>query len=390
MKLARRLLGTQVRRATLMAAVVACGAMILPAQAAPEPQAPDQLRSELADAQFPGENEVPPPGSISLTEGTVTSSQGAVVSGSKMYITTGPDNPIWGAMFFGKFNTPVGDPDGYALACSPQPGPPCVPNPFFQPTCATDDPATQTGMSYQAHRMYLLSPLAGGGADVGLVTELPVNLTAFGSIPATATVTMRAPRVNGEILPFEVHVWQSTSTGRASSCDPSFRPPASALVEGKVDIYISNLVIDGVPVELGPACRTESPSDLYLWGDFAGGGYSPGSGGLLGAFDGLHPGSSLPLDSPVYQGAFDGRDIPASTGVDVAPFTGCGSDGEDLSSILTSMASGPNNPVRAIQAPLVPLGEIPWDDFTRCISGLCPLPGPPAPEMPPLPNGETP
>jgi hypothetical protein len=313
-----------------------------------------------------------------------------------MYITAGPDNPIWGALYVGIFNTPIENPDHYDNPCIPGFGrPPCVPNPFRQPACATDDPATQTGAAYQPSQMYPLGPLPGGGADVGLVARIPVNLVAFGSIPATATVTMRAPRVNGEVQPFKVHQWQSTGTGRANSCDPSFHPPVSVLVEGQVEIFMSDLVIDGVPVDLGPGCRTERPSDLRLWGEVGsgpggGGGYTPGSGGDLGAYDGLHPGSSLPLDHPLYLGAFDGRDIPASTGVEVPPFTGCTAGDDDLSPLLTAMASGPNNPVRATQSPTVPFGDLPWDDFTECSSGICPLPAPATPEMPPLPNGELP
>ena len=379
--------GNRIRRAVAFAAVVACGATMLPAQAAPESQEQSQSGANVMAAQFPGEDQVPPPGSISLTQGTVTSSQGAVVNRSKMYITTAASNPIWGAMYFGQFNFPVESPETYVLACADVGGPPCVPNPFDQPECATDDPTTQAGMSYQSHRMYTMGPFPDGGADVGLVNRMKVNLLAFGSIPAVATLTMRTPVIGGEVTPLNIHIWQYTND---ESCDPNFVPEPSALVEGKVDIYLSDLSIDGVAVELGPNCRTERPSDLFLWGDFASGAYTAGSGGPLGSSEGLHPGSILPLTSPVYQGAFDGREIPASAGVDVAPFVGCGSESDDLSAVVTAMASGPNNPVSAVQGPLVPLGEIPWDDFTRCISELCPLPGPAKPEMPPLPNGELP
>ncbi len=366
---------------------------MLPAQAAPESQQQGQSSGDVMAAQFPGEDQVPPPGSISLTQGTVTSSQGAVVNRSKMYITTAANNPIWGAMYFGLLNFPVESPDSYALACADVGGPPCVPNPFEQPECATDDPATQTGMSYQPHRMYTMGPLPGGGADVGLVNRMKVNLVAFGSIPAVATLTMRTPVVDGEVTPLSVHIWQSTPGGRASSCDPSFEPAPSALVEGQVDIYLSDLSIDGVPVELGPNCRTERPSDLFLWGDFASGAYTAGGGGPLGSYEGLHPGSIVPLTSPVYQGAFDGRQIPASAGIDVAPFVDCGSESDDLSAVLTAMASGPNNPVAVTQGALVSSdGTVPFGDLAKCdpISGNCPLPGPAAPAMPPLPNGEVP
>lgn len=397
MKLTSLTRSNRIRRAVAFAAVVACGTTMLPAQAAPESQQQGQSSANVMAAQFPGEDDVPPPGSISLTQGIVTSSQGAVVNRSKMYITTGPENPIWGGMFFGLFNYPVESPTTFRPGCTFLEGPPCVPDPFHQPPCATDDPATQSGMQYQPHLMYALGPIAGGGADVGLVTKTKVNLVAFGSIPATATLTLRTPRANGEAQPFKVHIWQSTDAGRVNSCDPSFVPPTSALIEGQVDIYLSELTIDGVPVDVGASCRTERPSDLYLWGDFESGGYTAGTGGPVNAYDGMHPGSILPLTSPVYQGAFDGREIPASTGIDVAPFTGCVSGGDDLSSVLTSLASGPNNPVRVVQGPLVAAtGTIPFENLTQCVPqigqvpAICPLPGPAVPERPPLAGSETP
>ncbi|OUZ10550.1 hypothetical protein BHE97_07275 [Aeromicrobium sp. PE09-221] len=387
------------RRAGALAAVIVGGALIAPSQAAPDADPPALLQpmAGTADARYPGEDEVPPPGSISQTMGTVTNSQGTVVNNSRMYITNGQDNPIWGGLYFGEYNRPVEDPEMYLPSCIPSTDVPCVPNPFYQPECATSDPATQLKGQYQRHRMYPMGPLEGGGADVGLLTQMKVNMVAFGSVPATATLTMRSPRISGEVQPFYIHLWdsqvtRSTAPRRASSCDPDFRAPGaqvSSLVEGQIEVTLSDLVVDGVPVDVGPACRTEHAAEIDLWAEFDEGYYTAAGGGPLGAYDGLHPGSIIPLDHPLYFGAFDGRDIPASAGIDVPAFTGCGTGGDDLSPLVTAMASGPNNPVRAVQGPLISLNEIPWDDFTRCTQGggqlQCPLPGPETPEMPPLP-----
>ncbi len=239
--------------------------------------------------------------------------------------------------------------------------------------------------------IYPMRPLAGGGAEIGVVTKTSVNLLAFGSIPATATVTVRVPRENGKVVPLIAHVCQTAPFGPRPGCDPSFSPPtATTLVEGTVEVFISDLVLDGVPVDVGPSCRTMEPTPVYLWGAQGENPYFPSSGGELGAYDGINPGSRFAVDHPIYRGRFDGREnIPASTGIDIPSFTGCGTAGEDLSSLVTSVAAGPNNPIRAIQKTPVefPADEgVPIDDLLRCdINGNCPLPAPPVPAAPPLP-----
>jgi hypothetical protein len=337
---------------------------------------------------LPGRDDLPR--GVSSAEGVVTSSQGAVVRRSKMYITIGSGNPMWGALFTPMFNTPVEAPTTFLGLCSR--GRPCLPDPFYQPACATDDLATQRRGNYFRSLLYPMARLKGGGVDVGLVATTRVNLIAFGSIPASATLTLRAPRVDGRVKPFTIHVWGISQGG----CDPDWVFPTSlinrTLAEGQVVITLSDLQVDGVPVELGRSCRTVRPVDLRLWheGQVAAGGYSPGGGGDLGAYDGLHPGSQAPLDSPYYQ-EDDGRTIPASTGVTVPPFTGCGTRGEDLSPLVTAMASGPNNPVRISQSPIIPHeGGLDLGDLERCQTNgvICPLPGPDAPERPPLPEGD--
>lgn len=336
-------------------------------------------------AGLPGFNDLPAHLSISATEGTVTSSQRAVARRSKMSITS---RPIWGALYLYGHNTPVDNPTRYLPACHPGLKTHCTPDPFYQPSCATDDPATQWRTAYSRHALYPIKPLEGGGAEVGVLIEDKINLIAFGTIPATATLTMSVPRVNGAFRPLMSHLWDRKTGG----CAPRPRdiPAVSALVEGKVIIQLSDLEVDGVPVDLGPRCRTRRPADVYLWGDAGSGNYFPSSGGPLGAFDGLHPGSRGPLNDPFYF-EDNGRTLPPSSGVDIPPFVNCGTGGDDLSPVVSAMASGPNNPVRAVQGGLVFLNRIPLEDLTMCTTGgaaRCPLPAPEAPPMPPLPDGE--
>lgn len=381
------------RRAVGIACLAVVTSLLLATPGSSAPDGPvaaavpgeEGLPQTQSAASVPGEEDLPKT-PIALARGVVTNSQGGVVRRSKMYLTIKPEDPIWGVLYTGIYNWPAEDPTGFAQLCAR--GRPCVSDPFYQPPCATDDPATQRVGQYLRHRVYPVSPRGGGGgADVGLLAEMRVNLIAFGALPATATLTLRAPRVDGQVQPIRVQTWQTTRLG----CDPSFvAPAASALAEGQVEISLADLEVDGVPVDLGPNCRTVRPADLALWGETEHGGYYPNTGGPLGAFDGLHPGSLGPLDSPFYF-EDNGRVIPPSTGITIPSFTGCGTGGEDLSPLVTAMASGPNNPVRAQQSTLITQldGSVDLNDLTKCQhTGECPLPAPAVPERPPLPEGD--
>lgn len=334
---------------------------------------------------LPGFDDLPVRNSFSVTEGTVTSSQHAVARRSKMSITS---RLIWGAMYFGEFNIPTDSPTSFNPLCILQRH--CLSDPFYQPSCATDDPVTHWKTNYVRNPMYPLKPLEDGGAEVGVLSEEKINLIAFGTIPATATLTMSVPRVDGKVQPLMAHMWGRMSDAAwAKGCAPlpSDLHKVSTLLEGKIIVQLSDLEIDGVQVDLGPRCRTKQPTQVYLWGDAAVGSYTPGGGGPLGAFDGLHPGSRGPLNDPYYR-EDNGRTIPPSSGINIPPFVDCGTGGDDLSPVVSAMASGPNNPVRAVQKPIVPLHRIPLEDLSLCGGSLCPLPAPEVPPMPPLPDGE--
>lgn len=336
----------------------------------------------------PGDEDIPDR-PIAASQGFATLAQGAVVRRSKMYITIGSDrnNPMWSAIYTFLYNTPVENPEQYLAGCSKNRGRPCIPNPFYQPDCATNDVETQRGGLYFRSLIYPFTPLS-NGAEVGLLAKTRVRLVAFGSIPAEATLTLRVPRDNGRVQPFVAHIWQNKLDG--VGCDPSFvSPDVDALVEGKVIISLSDLRVDGVAVPLGPSCRTVRPAELALWAETANGGYFPADGGRLGAYDGLHPGSLKPLSSPYYS-ELQGRTIPPSTGLTIPDFTGCGVGGEDLSPLVSAMASGPNNPVRASQGMVSFRNNgIDLNDIRSCDDqGRCPTPGPEVPPRPPLPAGD--
>jgi len=330
----------------------------------------------------PGLDDLPAVKELTTSQAVAALSQGTVVRRSKTYITMGTDIPMWAAVYVFMYNTPTDNPTSTVSQCAR--GRRCVPNPFFQPACATDDINTQRKGQYFRSYIFPMSKLPGGGVDVGLVARTDVRLVAFGSMPATATLTLRVPQAGARVKPLVAHTWQSSG-----GCDPAqVGASADSLVEGQVEIRLSDLKVDGVPVPLGPSCRTERPADLALWGDPASGGYFPGSGGRLLAYDGAHVGSLGRLDDPFYV-ELQGRVIPPSTGVTIPPFTGCGV-GDDLDPLITAMASGPNNPLRVMQ------GQARfWDsgfdlnDLEACdASGRCPLPVPPLGDRPPLPEGD--
>lgn len=342
--------------------------------------------SSSAPGDPPGEEDLPDYTQIALSRGTVASTQGAVVRRSKMYITVRPDDPIWGVFYNNMFNTPAEAPTHFQGGLCTR-GRPCIANPFEQPPCATSDIGTQWRGGYYRYLLYPVKPLSSGGVDVGGLAEVPVNLVAFGSIPAQATIVLRSPRVDGKVSPLRIHLWSISAN---LGCElPPVDKQVHTLVEGKVEIRIKNLKVDGTPVDIGNNCRSVRPADLALWGESGEGGYFPLTGGNLGAFDGLHGGSLGPLRSPYYQ-SDEGRVLKPSTGMTVPAFSGCRAGGEDLSPLVTAMASGPNNPVRVKQGTvIVPMSGIDLNNLGTCNEqGQCPLPAPDTPERPPLPGDE--
>lgn len=355
------------RRVAAVLVVLVGAAVVMPASADPGASGVARGSEQL------------PSGSGYQTSGVVMATQGLVARSSKMYITIGPDNPIIGALRYGRFNEPIEDPTSYSAQNR-------VAWPFDAPACATVPPDEFGLVQYVLSDLTALSVTPDGKLDeVGVLPSVRVNLLAFGSLPATATISLAMTRSGGEVTPWAVHVWAPGSSdipGCANGTD-FYR----AMVEGQADVRIHDLEIDGVPVDLGPNCQTERPVDLRLWGEE---GYQALRTGNLAQYDGLATGTRIPLDSPYYF-EHNGRGlIPDSTGVDIPPFVGCASEGDDLSSIVTAMASGPNNPVRVSQAQPMYSGVDPDDIFKCDAPGFCPAPPTSAPPMPPLPAGEAP
>jgi hypothetical protein len=103
---------------------------------------------------------------------------------------------------------------------------------------------------------------------------------------------------------------------------------------GSVNVRISNVLVDQVPLNVGPNCHSAVPMHLNLVG--------------------LSPKYTL------FQGG------PLNGTVTVPPFTGCGTGGDNLDPLLTGMISGPGNKINQIQGNLAP-----WNPKQKNDCGAC-------------------
>lgn len=337
-----------------------------------------------------------PPQERYVTKGAVASTQGAYVRPSKMYITIDKGNPIWGLLYYGEWNAcgsgrraticPIGKPvESYGSSIR-------IGWPFALPGTCTDAANPNATTQYVRSKIVFVSTRTertDGGVEypldqVGQFPAVRVNMLGFGSIPVSVTLQMSMKRQGGVVSPWKVHVWNPVGLQGCSQTPSSYY---RALIEGQVEIRLADLKVDGVPVDLGPSCRTSKPVDLALWGEP---GYIALQGGYLSQVRGLETGGGtvVPLRTPGYPETNssiyfedEGRMLPDSKGVDIPPFTGCGAT-EDLDPLVTAMASGPDNPVRVAQG--LPLSDgFDLADLGRCnASGQCPLPAPDAPDLP--------
>ncbi|MFF1925347.1 DUF6801 domain-containing protein [Streptomyces sp. NPDC058221] len=149
----------------------------------------------------------------------------------------------------------------------------------------------------------------------------------FGFQPVSAKVSFE----NGPI---------TVSTGNIGS------PPdriAFSTVSFRQVLRIHDVKVNGVPLDVGSSCRTSKPFKVVL------------NGGAR------------------YTHVFAGGELDGE--VDIPPFAGCGSDGEDLDPLFTASLSGPGNRIFMNQG-------------TTCVPSEPSTPCPPT--MPTLPGTKTP
>lgn len=140
----------------------------------------------------------------------------------------------------------------------------------------------------------------------------------FGFMPTTAVMTMT------DVGPLTL-VIAGSSGGNYTTTTTVF---------GRLDLRLSDVEVNGTPLDVGPNCHTVKPLDLRLTG-------------LDKSQEVGHTGVVTPSDyneiegGPLFQ---DKLTIP--------PFTGCSAHGDDVDALLTASISGPDNSLNFIQGGL--------------------------------------
>ncbi len=239
--------------------------------------------------------------------------------------------------------------------------------PARQPPCATAaDPAID---SYITVDSYAVST-APGARPYGAFPATKVSMLAFGSIPVTATVHLNQLVSNNKIQPIKVVQYFAN---QSPACDPNWSnevPAATNIVRGNVNLSISDVTVDQVPLNVGSNCHTATPVYLNLWGDQT---YFYAGGGTL-----VQQANATKVNGYVLH--------PDSTDLTIPPFTGCNNAGDDVSRLITAMISGPGNELKVAQG-VAKLGGFDPNDPTACYYDVnnnlvCPLPAPPYPTFP--------
>lgn len=94
-------------------------------------------------------------------------------------------------------------------------------------------------------------------------------------------------------------------------------PISAALLDVtiKAHVVVRNAKVDGVPLDVGPNCRTATPVTIHVK-------------------------QAIDLRPP----SLGGHPTPVSTAYEIPPFAGC-TGSEDVSKVLTGLISGPDNPL---------------------------------------------
>jgi hypothetical protein len=198
---------------------------------------------------------------------------------------------------------------------------------------------------------YLYALTKGGvkSKPYGVFAPTEISTLAFGLIPMTATVTLKQPIVHGAIQPLLAQLYEL----QVSSCDPAWLatvPSFYSRVTGQAELSISNVKVDGQPVDVGATCRTEKPLELNLQGsqDLTS-LYVPQFGGPLRQEHDTEPATQDPNSYPMY---------PDSSDLTIPAFTGCRSaTGDDISRAVSALVSSSDNRIVANQGGVAVTGQ---------------------------------
>jgi hypothetical protein len=187
------------------------------------------------------------------------------------------------------------------------------------------------GRAYPVERA---TPLTNSG-----FTNFPattVRMVAFGSIPVQAVVHLSLP-LDSEGLPEAITAravndwWEFDKGPAAGKYDGRYQRVSDSTITGKVVVRLSDLKVDGVAVDVGSHCQTATPAKLTGHGT----------------------GYTINADEHMPSGSYDPRTGGSIIGtLDVPSFAGCGVAGDDLSPLISAMASGSDFPVKIEQGEL--------------------------------------
>ena len=227
----------------------------------------------------------------------------------------------------------------------------CVVSQAFSTPCTRHVgalPALPDGLVWEAAYAdnWVVTPDKNGGPpSYGVFAPVHISMLAFGSIPVTATLYLSQTVHNGLYDPFELQLTAAGSALPPGFVIPGYGPTPSypddnaqfsypASITGTVNLRIADVAVDGQPLDVGNQCRSVTPAALTL----------SAVGGFYDINDILRPGKPgefAPLGQSGPGGTLSGGNV------DIPAFTGCSDGNEDLSTLITGMASGPTNSISA-------------------------------------------
>lgn len=214
------------------------------------------------------------------------------------------------------------------------------------------DPAVSSVLWMGAFAESWVESPPGASTEFGVFPAFTVHTVAFGSIPVTATVHIAQTMHDGLRDPLEFDWLQAQTAVPAGTVIPGYGPAPAwtdvngtnahfsypSEISGSVTIRLSDVDVDGVPLNVGDDCATGATTlNLSAKGgyynenqqvDQVGGRIPPGQ-----------PGSFDPIATVLPTSLAGSIDIPA--------FHHCGTGGDDVSRVISAMVSGPGNPIIA-------------------------------------------
>lgn len=247
---------------------------------------------------------------------------------------------------------------------------------FFDDAAAKIPPeARPAGILGIVAEAWFQSP-PGSQRPFGLLPPVRVNSVAFGSIPVTANVHISQPLRDGMVQPFSLRWLASAAPVPAGVVIPGYGPAPGEPMElqfelppifgGPVEIRLSDVEVDGVPVPVGNDCAAAADVNFHPRGGYYNTTLPPQKG---------EPGEFSPL-APL-EGFLPGT-------VDIEPFSNCHHGAEDLAPLLTNMISGPGNHIDMTQkSTLTVWCDTPYANYPYQVGNVyCDLPQAP-------PEGQT-